>query len=261
MTTEVLMYDGINSLAAGIARDFPGAAKVAGYVNGTYAWSQAEWGLFPHADHVAISVTASANAGDVLDVETGDATPGQCAGWIAMRKAAGLFRPTVYCSRSVVPAIRAGTGSYVLGRDYDIWVAEYDGSPSPLVPPGTPPASYAAKQYESTPGYDVSAVYDPGWPHRHAPVAAGPAAPGGMSATPHETVSFAWDSTTAGLSYHWVLAHGTPAAVGAVVHEGNVTATGNVVHLSVDAGVPGPMCWRVQELPGGQWSVWRGLAG
>jgi hypothetical protein len=171
--TDVLMYDGINSLAAGISRQFPGAAKVAGYLNGIYAWSQAEWGLFPHADHVTISVTASANAGDVLDVETGDATPDQAHGWIAMRKAAGLYRPTIYCSRSVIPAVRAGTGSYVLGKDYDIWVADYDGSAASVYP-GT-----AAKQYLSTPGYDLSVVYDAGWPHRKPPGTPPPvAAPG-----------------------------------------------------------------------------------
>ena len=67
----VYMYDGINSLAPGIAREFPNATRVAGYDNGRYAWTQADWDLFPHADHIHISVTADANLGDVLDVETG----------------------------------------------------------------------------------------------------------------------------------------------------------------------------------------------
>jgi hypothetical protein len=175
MTIE--MYDGINALAAGIARDFPTAAKIAGYVNGTYAWSQAEWSLFPHADHVTISVTASANAGDVLDVERGDATPDQAAGWIAMRKANGLYRPTIYCSRSVIPAVRAGTGKYILGKDYDIWVADYTGQPHEVAAPGNPPATCAATQYESTAGWDASVVFDPAWPHRSAPVTPKPPAP------------------------------------------------------------------------------------
>jgi hypothetical protein len=147
------MYDGINALAAGIARQFPDAAKVVGYINGAYAWSQADWDLFPHANHVTISVTAGANAGDVLDVETGDATPGQTAGWIAMRKAAGLYRPTIYCSLDVIPAVRVGTGSYILGKDDDIWAADYTGVPHEV--PGC-----AATQYESTANYDVSIVYD-----------------------------------------------------------------------------------------------------
>jgi hypothetical protein len=173
--SEVLMYDGINALAAGIARDFPAAAKVAGYVNGTYAWSQAEWSLFPHADHVTISVTASANAGDVLDVERYDATPDQAAGWIAMRKQAGLFRPTIYCNLSTVPAVRQGTGSYRLGVDYDIWVADWDGTTFSPPVPGLPDANYAAKQYQSTAGWDATVVYDLEWPHRQRPAPPQPA--------------------------------------------------------------------------------------
>lgn len=157
------MFDGINALAAGIARQFPDAAKVAGYVNGTYAWSQADWNLFPRADHVTISTRADADEGDVLDCEPGDATPAEVAGWIAMRKAAGLYRPTIYCSLSVIPAVRAGTGSYVLGRDYDIWVADYDDSAASVYPLAV------AKQYRSTAGWDVSAVYDTAWPHRKPP--------------------------------------------------------------------------------------------
>ena len=41
------MYDGINSLAPGIAREFPNATRIAGYDNGRYAWTQADWNLFP----------------------------------------------------------------------------------------------------------------------------------------------------------------------------------------------------------------------
>jgi hypothetical protein len=154
------MYDGINSLAGVIAKAFPDTAMVAGYVNGYYAWTQAEWDLFPHANHVTISITASANAGDVLDVENGDATPAQTEGWIKMRKSAGYYRPTIYCSRSVIPEVRQGTGPYILGRDYDIWVADWTGSPHEVTAPGTPTANCCATQYESTADYDASAVYD-----------------------------------------------------------------------------------------------------
>ena len=158
--TDRLMLDGINSDAAGIASAFPDAQMVAGYVNGLYAWSAADWGLFPHADHVTISVFADRNEGDVLDVESGDASPDQTESWIAMRKAAGLFRPTVYCSLSTVPAVRIGTGPYKLGLDYDLWVADYDDSLASVYPLA------AAKQYKSTDGYDASVVYDGQWPHR-----------------------------------------------------------------------------------------------
>lgn len=159
----VYMYDGINSLAAGIAREFPNATKVAGYDNGSYAWTQAEWNLFPHADKIHISVTANANTGDVLDVEVGDAIPDQTHGWISMRKSAGLFRPTIYCSLDTVEAVRNGTREYILDKDYDIWVARYDGSPLNVYT-GT-----VAKQYAALTDYDVSVVYDTNWPYRKAP--------------------------------------------------------------------------------------------
>jgi hypothetical protein len=157
------MYDGINSLAPGIAREFPNATRIAGYDNGRYAWTQADWSLFPHADHIHISVTANANMGDVLDVEIGDATPDQTHGWISMRKSAGLFRPTIYCSLDTVQAVRDGTREYILGKDYDIWVARYDGSAVNVYP------GAAAKQYAALTDYDVSVVYDTSWPYRKAP--------------------------------------------------------------------------------------------
>jgi len=163
------MYDGINTDAATIAREFPDAAKVAYYIDGLYAWSQADVDLFPHAGHVTIAVRASTNAGDVLDVENGDASPDEAEAWIAMRKEAGLFRPTIYCSRSVVPAVRSGTGKYILGRDYDIWVADYDGVLASPAVPGLPPGTFAAKQYRDAADFDVSDVYDAEWPHRTPP--------------------------------------------------------------------------------------------
>jgi Fibronectin type III domain len=199
------MYDGINALAAGIAKSFPNAAMVAGYVNGTYAWTDAEWNLFPHATHVSISVTASANEGDVLDVESGDATPAQTAGWIKQRKASGYYRPSIYCNLSTVPAVREGTGAYILGQDYDIWVADWTGSPHEVTAPGTPTATCSATQYENTDNYDVSVVYDSGWPHRTAPVTAtkAPGEPTGV----HETsvtstsVTLAWTAVSTATSY------------------------------------------------------------
>lgn len=175
------MYDGINSLAAGIRSELGSPALVAGYVNGRYEWGPAEWNLFPHSVHVTISVTAAADAGDVLDVEKGDASPSQVLGWVERRKASGLHRPTVYCARSVIPAVRRATGTLLLGRDYDIWVADWTGVPHSVTAPGPgAPAACAAVQYKSTSGWDVSIVEDAGWPHRGAVTA--PAKPAGADA-------------------------------------------------------------------------------
>src|ERR1700691_3628438 len=113
------MYDGISYDAKTIARNFPDAQLVAGYTDGIYAWSQADWNLFPKSVHVTVTVNAS-NEADVLDVENGDATPAQTEGWIRARKAAGVYIPTIYCNLSTIPAVRVGTGPYVLGVDYDL---------------------------------------------------------------------------------------------------------------------------------------------
>jgi hypothetical protein len=242
---DVLMFDGINSLAAGIARQFPQAAKVAGYVNGTYAWSQAEWDLFPHADHVTISVRAAANEGDVLDCEPGDAMPAQVRAWIEMRHAAGLYRPTVYCSESAVPAVRAGTGPLILGRDYDIWVAKYDNLTTIAPPPGLPVASYAAKQYRSRADCDISVVYDPGWPHRQPAHPAPIPAPARASGTSVKA-QLDWQPVGGARGYRWQARDGAGHVTQALT-----PAVGVVVALSG----PGPHEWRVQAA-GGAWTAW-----
>lgn len=198
------MYDGINSDAAAIHEKFPGAAMVAGYVNGKFAWSQADWNLFPNAVHVQISITASANAGDVLDVESGDASPSETAGWIKLRKSAGYARPTIYCSKSVIPSVREGTGSYVLGTDYDIWVADWTGSAHQVTAPGPGvSATCAATQYASSSDHDTSAVYDAGWPHRGAPATKPPAEPRNVhvTAVTSTSVTLAWNASPGATSY------------------------------------------------------------
>jgi hypothetical protein len=194
------MYDGINSDAAGIARLNP--LYVAGYLDGAYAWTAAEWALFPRSVKVQVVITASANEGDVLDVETGDASPGQTAGWIQMRKAAGYYRPTIYCNLSTVAAVRTGTGKYVLGEDYDLWVADYDNSTAEVY------AGAVAKQYKTTSGDDVSIVFDTAWPHRKAPQNA-PAVVEGLSVSPYATFTdFGWAKSAGATSYDFQLVSG-----------------------------------------------------
>jgi hypothetical protein len=252
-----LMYDGIDALAAGIARQFPDVTKIAGYINGRYAWSQAEWNLFPHADHVTISITAAANAGDVLDVEVGDASPDQTAGWIAMRKAAGLYRPTIYCSRSVIPAVRAGTGSYILGRDYDIWVADYTGSPHQVAAPGTPSALCAATQYESTANWDASMVYDPAWPHRKPPAPGMLPPPSFISATLHgRSVNLGWGEVDGARDYEVeVYHHNSSGIYGSIVFHQAVKGL-NVEGLALPGGGQYQFRVRAHE-PAGAWSPYR----
>lgn len=111
-----LMYDSTT------ASDIPADAEiVAGYVDGRYAWSDADWARFPNAVKVRISVFGSLDA-DVLDVEPSDATPADAAVWVA-QKNARREHATVYCggyNRTQVDAVCAGL-------EYDVWLADPTG--------------------------------------------------------------------------------------------------------------------------------------
>lgn len=207
------MYDGINTLAAGIADKFPDAQLIAGYLNGDFAWTSAEFNLFPRSVHVTITITASANEGDVLDVESGDATPGQAAEWIEKRKASGYYRPTIYCNLSTLPSLREATGDLILGEDWDCWVADFTNEPHQVTAPGTPKASCAATQFESTDAFDLSSVFDDDWPHRTAPAKPKPPAKAPTKAPTEPTgirvvtvtptsVKLEWDTVPDATAYH-----------------------------------------------------------
>ncbi len=131
------------------------AVGVAGYVDGRYRWSAADWARFPNAVHVPIAVFPSTNDGLVLDVETGDATPTQAPGWVRMRRAAGVD-PTVYCSLAWWSTVRAAFVTQGVPEPH-YWIAAY---------PGIGPALYVgavAHQYADPGPYDLSVVADQ-WP-------------------------------------------------------------------------------------------------
>lgn len=144
------MYDSVT------ASDIPdNAVAVAGYANGEFAWSDADWARFPTAAKKSISVTPFENVGDVLDVENGDADPSQAPSWAAGRFAAGI-RPTIYCSLSAWPQVIAAFEAQGVAQP-DYWIASWDGDPT--IPPGA-----VAKQYanDSMAGghYDLSNALD-----------------------------------------------------------------------------------------------------
>lgn len=142
------MYDGIK------AADLPDDAElVAGYVDGMWADFYQLVARFPTLRHVSIAVT-TAGVADVLDVETGNATPPQSVDWVLDMRAQGKD-PTVYMSA----AVWANVGSAFKARgvpEPHYWVASYDGK-------AVIPAGAIAKQYANHPGYDVSIVADY-WP-------------------------------------------------------------------------------------------------
>lgn len=161
------MYDSVNPAA--IPAD---AQLVAGYVDGRYVWTAEAWNRFPSAVQVTIAVFPDTNAGVVLDVERGNATPDQAPGWVMRRRAAGVD-PSVYCTLYAWPAVRQAFAAAGVPEPH-YWIAHWD-AVSDL------PDGAVAKQYAADLGdgwhYDTSAVADY-WPGvDSAPVPTPPPAP------------------------------------------------------------------------------------
>jgi hypothetical protein len=152
------MYDSID------ASQVPAnATMVAGYVGGTWPSYAALVARFPEAVHVSIAVNSGEDA-QVLDVESGDATPADVPAWCQRQRARGQH-PSVYCSADIWPAARQAC------RDAGVsepswWIAHYDNDPT--IPPGA-----VAKQYQSlsSPNIDISSVLDY-WPGVDGPATA-----------------------------------------------------------------------------------------
>lgn len=145
-------YDSIN--ATRIPRD---AQIVLGYDDGPISkWEDSWWGLFPHAVLGRITVFASDNIGQILDVEKGDATPAESVDWVLRRRAAGVD-PTVYMNSSTWPQVRAAFQARKVQEPH-YWVAQYDGVQQ--IFPGA-----IGKQYYNNDalGYDMSVFVDY-WP-------------------------------------------------------------------------------------------------
>lgn len=114
------MYDSVT------LTEIPATAEaVAGYVNGrwpTYPQLAAKW---PHAKRVSIAVTTEADA-DVLDIETGDASPAQAPAWVRRQIMRGVKKPAVYASVSQMPTVLSVLRAAGIGRSQvRVWTAHY----------------------------------------------------------------------------------------------------------------------------------------
>lgn len=123
--TGITMFDAVTvaNLPAGDGYAY------AGYVDGKWANVAEIRDRFPHARILSIAVNAAHDA-DALDIETGDATPGQAAAWFLRQKARGITRPCLYASAfvmdtEVLPALKAaGIGA----AEVLLWSAHYTGT-------------------------------------------------------------------------------------------------------------------------------------
>ncbi|MGH3123954.1 MAG: hypothetical protein ACRDND_23450 [Streptosporangiaceae bacterium] len=150
------MYDSVDpeSIPAG-------AETVAGYPS---LWPEHAWAEFPGAQLVRIARHAAEAGCDVLDVEAGDATPADVAGWVTRRREAGHRWHAVYCSLDTVPAVFDSASPVDL--QYGVWVAHWTGSPHREVLSYKGRAIPAvAVQYANlaSRNVDVSVIWQPGW--------------------------------------------------------------------------------------------------
>ena len=159
------------------AGDIPlhGLDLVAGYRNGTYEWSDADWQRFPGIGHAYIDVngTHAADAG-VLDVETGDATVTTAVTWAKQRLALKPdYPPVIYCNRSTLtPLFNAlNAAGLEVVKHFRLWVATLDGTKTLADMTGVTAIQYAG-QAQTGGHYDESIVYDGTW---HAPKTPQPA--------------------------------------------------------------------------------------
>jgi hypothetical protein len=157
-----LMYDAVTA-----AHIPAGARMVAGYVDGRYRWTDADWALFPDAIKVRIAVFPTTGDGQVLDVERWDARPDQAPVWVVNRRLAGED-PSVYCDESRWPTVRA---AFVAARvrEPHYWLAAVPGDAG--IPVGA-----IAHQYAATGLVDLSLVADY-WPGVDPPPAPNPKEP------------------------------------------------------------------------------------
>lgn len=159
------MYDTINTKVNNIP---PDAQMVAGYDNGKYRWSDADWARFPNAIHIHICIYIPGyvppNTGHVLDLEAGDVNAISLARaevWGRQRQAAGI-KPTMYTSKDPWMQIRALPAF----SGWDFWISDPTGSPHILT--GT-----VATQYSWADVYDQSLVTLAWYPQPRPPIIQG----------------------------------------------------------------------------------------
>ena len=122
---SLVMYDSVDP------GQIPADAQfLAGYIDGAYANSAELADRFPRARLLTIAVFAQHDA-ECLDIETGDATPGQAPGWYARQRARGITRPCLYASASVMGAavIPAISAAGIRRGTVRLWSAHYTGTP------------------------------------------------------------------------------------------------------------------------------------
>jgi hypothetical protein len=129
-----------------------GVPIVAGYIDGRFAWTPAQWARLGSSYPVTITVFGFPGA-RVADCERGDLTPTTAAIWATTEVWLGR-RPTIYSSRSTWPQVTqqlALRGTHTWQVDW--WCADPTGTPH--LYPGSVATQYAWNQLGQTGGVNA----------------------------------------------------------------------------------------------------------
>lgn len=124
----------------------------AGYNDGRYKNVDQVKARFPTKTVLSIAVFPTDDVGDVLDVETGDATPEEAPAWIVRRRLDGHKGPLVYCSLALWATVGAQFDAQKVEQP-GYWLAAYPG-PGPQLIQGN------GHQWIDRGGYDESVMPD-----------------------------------------------------------------------------------------------------
>lgn len=117
----ITMFDSVDTPLLPLGAGFAYAA----YIDGKFANASQIRARFFAANILTIAVFARDDA-DCLDVETGDATPAQAAGWVTRQLSRGVKRPCLYASASVMPQILSVMKTAGVSRNLlRLWSAHY----------------------------------------------------------------------------------------------------------------------------------------
>lgn len=131
-----------------------GTALFAGYADGPRKWPDDDLALC----FLTISINSVFLDADVLDVETGDATPAHAVNWVKGKRARGDVFIGLYCNWSTLPDVVAAFGSAGVSLEgVMFWIARYNGDPAIPTFPGV---IIFAHQWQNTLTKDVSSVID-----------------------------------------------------------------------------------------------------
>lgn len=113
----------------------PRGAQLAGYTTGTpdIQWTDADWAKFPGAVRIDQDFAAVDHSADVLDVESGAATPGDCPHWATSATAdffaatrPGQRMPAVYTSADNVTNVANALVNNGVKSGVGLWVANWN---------------------------------------------------------------------------------------------------------------------------------------